>query len=281
MRKQKPRSSESRSLNDEIDALEQEIANASTSASKVGLKKRLAQKKAILIRQERKEGQARREAERAAEAERIRKKKMQELQMSNEDVHRMHDVRNQPHSPLSQAISDFQTKSNSGIYESHSPHHDSKNFMPHIRHSNIFNLHHINNHRCILDSSIFSNKITTSQQMMYIQDNMINSKITINHLNPHRSLIQSMVTAMGPISQEKLMQIIGAPATGEIQIDLTHQPGHKGSRICTICQRLYVEQRKVLRSGVLPECVCDNDLCVPIRRVTLSPNIFVHQINLL
>ena len=87
MRKQKPRSNESGSLNDEIDALEQEIANASESASRVGLKKRLAQKKAILIRQERKEGQARREAERAAEAERIRKKKMQDLQMSNEDVH--------------------------------------------------------------------------------------------------------------------------------------------------------------------------------------------------
>eukprot|EP00944_MAST-04C_sp_MAST-4C-sp1_P007500 g7500.t1 len=140
LRKQKPRSSESRSLNDEIDALEQEIANASTSASKVGLKKRLAQKKAILIRQERKAGQARREAERAAEAERIRKKKMQELQMSNEDVHRVHDVRNQPHSPLSQAISDFQTKSNSGIYESHSapsrqqefyaPHQTQQHFQP-------------------------------------------------------------------------------------------------------------------------------------------------------
>ena len=167
MRKQKPRSSESGSLNDEIDALEQEIANASTSASRVGLKKRLAQKKAILIRQERKAGQARREAERAAEAERIRKKKMQDckcrmktfIECTTYGISHILHYRKQ-----------FQTskaKSNSGIYESHSAHHDSKNFMPHIRHSNIFNLHHINNHRCILDSSIISNKITKPTNGVY------------------------------------------------------------------------------------------------------------------
>ena len=60
--------------------------------------------------------------------------------MPNEDVHRVHDLINQQHSPLSQAISDFQTKSNSGIYESHSapsrqqefyaPHHTQQHFQP-------------------------------------------------------------------------------------------------------------------------------------------------------
>ena len=75
LRKQKPRSSESRSLNDEIDALEQEIANASTSASKVGLKKRLAQKKAILIRQERKAGQARQGSRKSCRSRKNKKEK--------------------------------------------------------------------------------------------------------------------------------------------------------------------------------------------------------------
>ena len=130
LRKQKSRANESGSLHDEIDALEREIANASTSASKVGLKKRLAQKKAILIRQERKAGQARREAERAAEADRIRKKKIQDLQMLDEDAHNMHDVRHQQHSPLSQAISDFHAKGNSNGYTNHPIAPNNQDFYP-------------------------------------------------------------------------------------------------------------------------------------------------------
>ena len=90
------------SLHDEIEALEIEIANATTAASKVGLKKRLAQKKAVLIRQERKAGQARREAERAAEAERRRKKQLEKLQLESDDGNNM--MNNEQVSPLSRAV---------------------------------------------------------------------------------------------------------------------------------------------------------------------------------
>ena len=116
-------------------------------------------------------------------SERIRRKKCR-LQMPNEDAHVMQDVRNQQHSPLSQAISDFQANSNSNgnVYQIHPrASRQQECYAPH-QHSNIFNLHHINS-RCIIESSIISNIPTISQLMMYIQDNIIHSKITSNHLN--------------------------------------------------------------------------------------------------
>jgi hypothetical protein len=109
-KKSSSRMSGGRSLNDEIEALELEIANATTAASKVGLKKRLAQKKAILIRQERKAGQARREAERAAEAERLRKKQLAKLAEDNGKFEQLLNGGNV--SPLSHAVANFPVGNN-------------------------------------------------------------------------------------------------------------------------------------------------------------------------
>jgi hypothetical protein len=67
---------------------------------------------------------------------------MQDLQVPNEDARVMQDVRNQQHSPLSQAISDFQANSNSNgnVYQIHprasrqqecyAPHQAQQHFQP-------------------------------------------------------------------------------------------------------------------------------------------------------
>ena len=195
---------------------------------------------------------------------------MQELQMSNEDVHRVHINDVQKSATFSHYRKQFQTsklKATAAFMKAIQPHHDSKNFMPHIRHMQHFQPPP---HQ---QPSMHSGQQYIQQQQNY---NQPTNGVYPGQYDQQQNYDQSFESTQKPNpvyghgyganKPRELMQIIGALATGEI--DRSHTPTrYKGSWICTICQRLHVEQRKVLRSGVLPECVCDNDLCVPIRRV--------------
>ena len=98
----------------EIEDLEGQIANTNSAATKVGLKKRLAQKKAVLVRQERKANQAAREAQRAAEDQRKRQAKV-DAQKEFEQSLGQDSGTHHPGSPLGRAVRDFEH--NGGMYD--------------------------------------------------------------------------------------------------------------------------------------------------------------------
>ena len=94
----------------DIEALEEKIRNANSAATKGGLKKQLAQKKAILVRQERQAKQAEREAQRAHEAEKKRQASLAAQQAQEEERY----ANASPDSPLARAMASF--SSGHGVY---------------------------------------------------------------------------------------------------------------------------------------------------------------------